>query len=252
MAVTLSISLSESNISQANNTSDVTAVVYAHSTQGSWSGNQRPGYVVIDGTQYNFSSSFAANVTTELYRTTKTVQHDPDGKKTVASNAFFSTGVSSGDITATASIDLTTIQRNSVITGATDSDDIQKYFEVSFTKYENYTHTLKVYNLDLTLRTMNNLTDSPIRLTLTDDEVLSLMEHWNVEAGIREQVGFELKTFDGDTQIGGSSWGVGYIDIKGTMAYDDGTNMKLGIPYYDTGTEWKRCIAKYDDGAVWK
>lgn len=252
MAVTLSISLSESNVNVVNNTSDVTAIVYAHSTYGSYYSSPRPGYLVLDGTRYDFSSPFAANVTTELYRTTRTILHDSTGVKTCAANAWFSTNVSSGDIVTNTSLVLTNIPRNSIVTAVNNTDDKDRAFSVAFTKYANYIHTVRLYTSGLTIRTISNITDSPISVTLTDAELLAIMEHWNVGGGKREQIGFELKTFSGSTQIGGSSIGVGYLDIKGNAAYDDGASVEIGVPYYDTGTAWKPCILKYDDGSAWK
>lgn len=111
---------------------------------------------------------------------------------------------------------------------------------------------MRVYTNDLTICTITGVGASPVAVTLTDAELLNVMENWNVGGGKKGDIGFELKTFSGSTQIGAASVKTGELDIKGSMAYDDGSSVKLGIPYYDTGTEWKCCIAKYDDGAVWK
>lgn len=252
MAVTLSISMSEGNINNAANTSDVTAIVYAHSTSGSYYSSPRPGYLVLDGTRYDFSSAFAANVTTELYRFTKTVVHESDGSKTAYANAWFSTGVSSGDITATKSLVLTNIPRNSIITAINETDDMERTFNVSFTKYANYLHNLRLYIGGTTIKTIYNIADSPRQVVLTDEEILSIMTAGEVGGGRRIIVKFDLTTYNNGVQIGSVSTVEQVITCNGNAAYDDGTNMKLGIPYYDTGTEWKCCIAKYDDGAVWK
>ena len=111
MAVTLSISLSQDSQSVANNQSKVTAKVYATATGASYNNNSKPGSITLDGTKYSFSHSFSKGTTTLLCTVSKWVTHDSAGKKTVSASASYTTGVSAGTISATASKALTTIPR---------------------------------------------------------------------------------------------------------------------------------------------
>ncbi len=111
MAVTLSLSISQGSQSIANNTTQVSVSVYAKATGGSYNNNSKSGTVVIDGTSYSFSHSFAKGTTTLLTTKTKTVTHNSDGTKTVSASASYATGVSSGTIYASGSKTLTTIPR---------------------------------------------------------------------------------------------------------------------------------------------
>lgn len=119
MAVTLSISIAQNSQNVTNNTSNVTVSVIAKWTQGSWNLVQKPGWVKIDGTTYDFNHGFNAGGYTTgsetLYTKTLNIPHNANGTKTLACSASYTTGVSSGTITATASKTLTTIPRKSTL-----------------------------------------------------------------------------------------------------------------------------------------
>lgn len=111
MAVSLSITLEQGTQDIANNRTYVTAKVYATSTNGSYNNNSKSGSLILDGTNYPFSSTFAKNTTTLLYSVGKWCSHNSAGAKTVTASASFITGVSSGTITASAYRALSTIPR---------------------------------------------------------------------------------------------------------------------------------------------
>ena len=117
MAVTLSVSITQNSQSISNNSSNVTVTVSATYTGGSFNRNSCNGYVTIDGTKYEFTASFNRNQATggtdQLYVKTVNVPHNSDGTKTLSVYAYFETGVSSGNINASASKTLTTIPRAS-------------------------------------------------------------------------------------------------------------------------------------------
>ncbi len=204
------------------------------------------------GSSLNFN--FANYSVKDLLSFDTWINHDSDGTKTATFRTYinYPSGKPHGYSDVSQNIVVTPIPRNSVITSVNNTDDKDRAFSVAFTKYASYTHTLRVYTNDLTIRTITGIETSPVAVTLTDAELLNVMENWNVGGGKKCDIGFELKTFSGGTQIGAASIKTGELDIKGSMACDTGTEMKLGIPYYDDGTNWKPCIAKYDDGAVWK
>ena len=127
MAVTLKITIAQNNQSVANNSSNVTVKVIASWTYGSYNNYQKPGWVKIDGTQYDFTSNFNTSETTSgsktLYTKTLDIKHGSDGKKTLSCSASFTTGVSSGTVTASASKALTDSPRAATITGAPNFND---------------------------------------------------------------------------------------------------------------------------------
>lgn len=120
MAVSLGLSITQNSQSIANNTSNITVSVIAYWTSGSWNGTAKPGTLAIDGTTYDFSSSFNTGRSTTgsqtIYTKTVDVSHSTDGTKTVACSASFITGVSSGTVYTSASKTLTTIPRKSSLT----------------------------------------------------------------------------------------------------------------------------------------
>ncbi|MBQ6631603.1 MAG: InlB B-repeat-containing protein [Romboutsia sp.] len=116
MAVSLSLSLSESKINQAENTSLVTAKLYAKSNSGSYNSASRSGYITIDGTKYTFSHSFGKNTTTLLATKSKTITHNADGSKSITVKGWYSTDVSSGNISTSKTMTLTKINRSFTVT----------------------------------------------------------------------------------------------------------------------------------------
>lgn len=120
MAVSISLSITQNSQSIANNTSNVTVKVTASWTYGSYNLTEKPGYVIIDGTKYEFEAPFNTGETDSgsavIYTKTVDVAHSADGTKTLACSASYTTGVSSGTVTATASKALTSIARASSVT----------------------------------------------------------------------------------------------------------------------------------------
>lgn len=111
MGASLSLSVAESSVSQANNTSVVKATVKITTTGETRNEYSPSGYVIIDGTKYTFSHSFGRNTTTVLTTKSKTVTHNNDGSKTVTVKASFNTGVSAGTLSKTVTKALTKITR---------------------------------------------------------------------------------------------------------------------------------------------
>jgi hypothetical protein len=127
MAVSISISITQNSQSIPNNTSNVTVKVIAKWTYGSFNHNKKPGWLKIDGTTYDFTSNFNTSETTSgsktLYTKTLDIKHGNDGKKTLSCSASFTTGVSSGTVTASASKALTAIPRAAVLESAPNFND---------------------------------------------------------------------------------------------------------------------------------
>lgn len=122
MAVKITISIDQNSQSISANTSNVTVTVRASWTYGSYNALQKSGWLKIDGTTYNFTSSFNTGQTTSgvqtLFSKTVNVAHNSNGAKTLSCSASYTSGVSSGTVTASASKTLTTIPRASSLTAS--------------------------------------------------------------------------------------------------------------------------------------
>lgn len=137
MGASLSITITQNSQSIITNTSNITVNVNCSWTGGSYNIQEiiigmpsATGWLEIDGVKYDFRSTFNDNRTNSGTKTifTKTldVSHNAVGDKTVACSAYYKTGVSSGDITANKSMDLTTIPRFAKIEYAPNFTDEEK------------------------------------------------------------------------------------------------------------------------------
>lgn len=194
MGVKLSLSVSESDVSVANNTSYVTAKLYAHSDYGSYNANNRDGYIKIDGTTYSFSNNFSANTTTLLATKSKTVTHNSDGSKTCSVSASYSSGVSSGTVTASTTKTLTTIPRassfscaSSATVGSTLTGTISRHSS-------DFTHKVW-FTLGGATFTIATAATTSISWTIPDS-VLPYMTSTSASVTVYCQ------TYDGSTKIG--------------------------------------------------
>ncbi len=202
MAVTLRIDLTQGTQSVANNNTKIRARVYATSTYNSHSNDPCKGTLTLDGIKYNFSHSFAANTTTLLYDTTRTIQHDVNGNKTVKASATFATGVSSGTISTSKSLTLTQIKRRSQL-NSIPKFTLESGTSISITKYaSSYSDTLKIYQGSALIKTITNITNG-YRLNFTEEELNTL---YGLSLNSNTiPLTFTLTTYNGSTNIGSTS-----------------------------------------------
>ncbi len=194
----LSLVLTESNVNYQNNTSDVTAKLYIYITNGqSHNYGSQPGTITIDGTSYSFSHSFTANSGAQLLATkTKTVTHNSDGTKTVSASASFTTGVSLGTLTASASKTLTAIPRESTITLADNAPYYGDPFNITINRnVSSYLHDVYIGNDNLDYVKIGNRVGTSLTYTIPK----AYVQHINSQGQ-----GFWLKveTFNGNTLVG--------------------------------------------------
>lgn len=152
MAVSISIAITQNSQSVNNNTSNVTVAVTASWTNGSnnrvVASNGTPqanGWLKIDGTTYNFASTFNDNKTTTgtktIYTKTVNVTHSSDGTKTLSCSASYTTGVSSGTVTDSESKVLTTIPRKSTLSASKGTLGTAQTLTVT-RQSTSFTHTI--------------------------------------------------------------------------------------------------------------
>lgn len=197
MAVSLSISLSQGSQSVANNTTVVSASVYATATRGSYNANSKPGTLVLDGTSYSFSHSFSKGTTTTLCTKSKTVTHNSDGSKTVSASASYTTGVSSGTITASKSLTLSRIPRVSDLSVDKTSVPIDASTTVTATatkKSSSFTDTITV-------------TFGSYSQTVTSGTAFTIPKTWmnNIPKATSGTATVTVTTKSGSTTIGSKS-----------------------------------------------
>lgn len=148
MAGHIAISISESGVNVANNTSVVSVSCYYYGNGMSWNSDKCSGTIVIDGSSYPFSHSFTTSTSAQLIGSaSKTVTHNSNGAKTVSCSARFATGVSLGTLTTSGSKTLTTIPRVSDLTLDKTSvlaDGADTVIATATKKSSSFTDTLKV------------------------------------------------------------------------------------------------------------
>ena len=120
MAVSQSLTLTESNVVISSNTSKVRILWKSTQTGESWNGYTRTAkyYVSINGgaeTEYLVNYTLPQNATATIVDTTITVNHKTDGSGSVKVRTWMDTGISAGVVTQSKTLNLTTIARSSTI-----------------------------------------------------------------------------------------------------------------------------------------
>lgn len=126
MAVSQSLTLTETSVGTLNNTSKVRILWQSTQTGESWNGYTRTAkyYVSINGgaeTEYSVSYTLPQNITTVIVDKTITVTHKADGTGTVKVRTWMDTDISAGVVEKTKSITLTTIPAAATIDALTCS-----------------------------------------------------------------------------------------------------------------------------------
>lgn len=201
MAVSISISITQNSQNVTNNTSNVTAKVTAKWTYGSWNEYNKPGWLTIDGTKYEFSSPFNASGTNSgsqtLFTKTVDVKHTTDGTKTLSCSASYTSGVSSGTVTASASKVLTTIPRASTMAVKSGTIALGTAMTLLITRHStNFTHTItytcgSASGTICTKSTSESISFTP-PLTLANQNT----------TGTSVSLKYTVTTYNGDTSVG--------------------------------------------------
>ena len=210
MAVSISLSITQNSQNITNNTSNVTVKVTAKWTNGSNNRlvnaqgvPQAKGSVTINGTSYDFASTFNDSVTTTGSKVvcTKTVNvsHNSDGTKTLSCSASYVTGVSSGTVTSSESKTLTTIARKSTLAVY----DGYLYSEQTLTvtrQSSNFTHTItaKCGTASTTIVTKSSSTSIKFTPPL----------EWAKQntIGTSVSVTYTITTYNGNTSLGNNTY----------------------------------------------
>lgn len=209
MAVSISLSITQNSQNITNNTSNVTVKVTAHWTGGSYNHvvnaagvAQAKGWVKIDGTSYDFDSTFNDSKTQTGSKVvcTKTVNvtHASDGKKTLNCSASYSTGVASGTVTASASKVLTTIPRKSTLAASNGTLGVQQKLTVT-RQATSFTHTI-TYKCGTATGTICTKSSSE-SINWTPPMDLAKQN----TSGTSVSITFTITTYSGSTSVGSNT-----------------------------------------------
>lgn len=206
MPVTLSLNCRQNSQSIANNTSNVTVTAVAAWTGGSWNAlGQCTGSITINGSEYTFSGmSFNSSHTSSGSQTvmTKTVNvsHNADGSKSLPISAKFDTRVSSGVITASKTVTLTTIPRKSSMTVANGTLGTAQTLTITEAA-SSFTHTITAKcGSASTVTVCTKSTSNSISFT----PPLSWASQ--NKTGTTVSVTYTLTTYSGNTNVGSETY----------------------------------------------
>lgn len=227
MAVSIVIDITQNSQSVANNTSNVTVKVNAKWTGGSYNTLEKPGYCIIDGEKYTFTSPFNTGRTTSgsynLYNKTLDIKHGSDGTKTLAVSASYTSGVSSGTVAASASKALTTIPRKSSIE-TTNAGTLGTAQTITVTRNStSFTHTITYTCGSASGTICTKSSNTSISFT----PPLSLASQNT--SGTTVTIAYKIETFNGNTSLGSRS-------ISRLCNIPDSVKPSCSITIEDVGT----------------
>ena len=208
MAVKLFVSAKENSWSAATNKSDVTVSVTAQWTGGSYNLNEPGGTLTIDGVPYDFISNFNEKRTTSgskvLYSKKVTIEHDDQGKKRLYFSAKFNTGVSSGTISTSDSLDLTNIPRASTAL-ATDANIGAVSMIAVDRKAASFTHSIawKFGSLSGYLNASGGNSTTEVKLNILSVPFLIPESFYaQIPKAPSGKCTLTVRTYDGTSQVG--------------------------------------------------
>lgn len=159
MAAYIAMSISESNISIANNTSTITVVLYYYGNGVSWNSGSPAGSITIGGTSKSFNHSFTKSTGAQyLGEYSKTVTHNSSGGGSVDCSAIFYTDThDAGTLRTSRTVTLSTIPRVSDLALSKTSisaDGVDTVVATATKKNSSFTDTITVklgdYTQDIT------------------------------------------------------------------------------------------------------
>lgn len=216
MAVSISISITQKSQSIANNTSTCNVAVKASWTGGSnnravnASGvPQANGWVKVGSQTVNFNSTFNDKQTTTgsktIFSQDFVITHNSDGTKKLDVSASYTTYVSSGTVTASASKTLTTIPRKSTLsinvgTGTTTGELGTKQTLTVTEQASSFTHTITAKCGTASTTICTKSTNNSISFTPPLD--------WAKQntTGTSVSVTYTITTYNGNTSVGSNTY----------------------------------------------
>lgn len=202
MAVSISIGIKQNNCIIENNKSNVTVTVTAKWTYGSFNKISKSGWLKIDGEKYTFNSPFNTGQSTTgsevIFEKTVDVSHKSDGSKTLVCSASYTSGVSSGTVTASASKALVAIPQKSTLSA--ENGELGKSQKLTVTRQSTkYTHTIMYADGDKVKTICEKSSATEIWFT----PPFSLAN--NNKTGLYVPVVFTIETYNGEDYLGATT-----------------------------------------------
>ena len=235
MAVSQTLTLTESGVSKESNTSKVRILWQSTQTGESWNGYTRTAkyYVSINGEaekEYSVSYTLPQNSTKTIVDTTLTVTHKSDGLGSVAVRTWMDTSISAGVVTQTKSLDLATIPRASTMDALSCATDYltgsltYKYTPKSASFYNRCNITLNLDGEYIAVKTVNlgqkAASQQTATVTLSESE-LSIIYN-KLPSTTKGKLRFTLRTYS-DSGYTSQVGDFGYKEITLTVPNDTTT-----------------------------
>lgn len=195
MAAYIAMSISESNISIANNTSTITVVLYYYGNGVSWNSGSPYGEITIAGSTYGFRHNFTTSTGAQyLGEYSKTVTHNSSGGGSVDCSAIFYTDThDAGTLRTSRTVTLSTIPRVSDLALSKTSisaDGVDTVVATATKKNSSFTDTITVKLGDYTQ-------------DITSGTAFTIPKDWiNAISGMSATADVTVTTKSGNTVIG--------------------------------------------------
>lgn len=208
MAVSQSLTLTESNVVVASNTSKVRILWQSTQSGESWNGYTRTAkyYVSINGgaeQEYIVNYTLPQNSTVTIVDTTITINHKSDGSGTVKVRTWMDTSISVGVVTQEKSLNLTTIPRASTMDALSCSTAYfngvitYKYTPKSGSFYNRCNVVLNIDGVYTTVKTINlgqkGASQQTATLTLAESELSTIYN--KLPSAKKGTLRFTLRTY---------------------------------------------------------
>ena len=235
MAVSQTLTLTESGVSKESNTSKVRILWQSTQTGESWNGYTRTAkyYVSINGEaekEYSVSYTLPQNSTKTIVDTTLTVTHKSDGSGSVVVRTWMDTSISAGVVTQTKSLNLTTIPRASSMDALSCATDYltgtltYKYTPKSASFYNRCNISLNLDGEYIAVKTVNlgqkAASQQTATVTLSESELSTIYN--KLPNTTKGKLRFTLRTYS-DSGYTSQVGDFGYKEITLTIPNDTTT-----------------------------
>lgn len=194
-------------VNDADNTSTINAYTQIKRSSSGTTTGTFSGTVTIDGTSKSISEYGSWTTTWQTVGSSysKTISHNTDGTKSITiSTSLTQSGTTmAGTYKTSATVDLTTINRQSTLNPIDDfSINTTDSIPISITKYVNtFTDNLVISIGNTTIKNVSNISDGA-EITFSSSEVAAIK---NLMSSPQIELTFTLTTLNGATTIGTST-----------------------------------------------
>ena len=255
MAVTCSLTVTETSVDTANNKSTIsvklTATTSGDSHNNYTSGSYYPsGTITINGTSYSIGHTLPYTSTVTLYNKSHTIAHNSDGTKSVTVKYSFNTHIYAGTLTGSKTLNLTAIavDKKSVPTVSATSVNIGSTITINMNPFKStYTHKISYkFNGSSTAITTGLSATSGIKTSCTFTPPASLVSSMNSNSTSATAV-FTVTTYKSD----GTSLGSNTVSVTvktSASSYPPSMTTSVSASVYSNNTPFTDLYVKNYNG----